>query len=126
MHSAITRVWYRWLAIGLLAVFAHTAGAAAPGGVNAALLAPLAASDTDAKLAAIAALGQLPDPTAARVLEALNTGALFATPAGRVLIGAGSAGGTALDPIDGSTLAMPADAGAITINNRLRLSLIHI
>jgi len=120
VHSAITRVWYRWLAIGLLAVFAHTAGAAAPGGVDAAMLAPLAASDTDAKLVAIAALGQLPDPAAARVLEALNTGALFATPAGRVLIGPGSAGGAARDPIDGSTLAMPADASAITINNRLR------
>ena len=82
------------------------------------LLAPLAGDDTDARLQAIAALGQLPDPGAAAVLQALGSDQLYATADGRVLIG--KSGTRAIDPATGTAVDLPADAGTISINNRLR------
>jgi len=58
----LRRILLAWLlSMPLLAAQAPAAG------VDPALLAPLAGDDTDAKLRAIAALGQLPDPGAAAV-----------------------------------------------------------
>ena len=107
----------RFLLAWLLAVPALAAPAAAAG-VDQALLAPLAGDDTDARLQAIAALGQLPDPGAAAVLQALGSDQLYATADGRVLIGTG--GARATDPSTGASVDLPADAGTISINNRLR------
>ncbi|WP_241145220.1 urea ABC transporter permease subunit UrtB [Achromobacter xylosoxidans] len=83
-----------------------------------ALLAPLAGDDTDARLQAIAALGQQPGPGAAAVLQALGNDQLYALPDGRVLIGDGK--GQATDPATSTALALPPEASSIGINNRLR------
>ena len=115
--AAITRFLRRSLLAWLLAMPLLAAPAAAAG-VDPALLAPLTGDDTDAKLQAIAALGQLPEPGAAAVLQALGNDQLYATGDGRVLI---SAGGTrATDPATGAAVDLPAGASTVTINNRLR------
>ena len=108
LNAAIAKFLRHFLLAWLLAAPALSAHAAAPG-VDPALLAPLAGDDTDAKLQAIAALGQLPAPGAAAVLQALGNDQLYALPDGRVLIGTGK--GPATD----------AATGAVT-----ELSLIHI
>ncbi len=115
--AAIAHFLRRFLLAWLLAVPALAAPAAAAG-VDPSMLAPLAGDDTDARLQAIAALGQLPDPGAAAVLQALGNDQLYATADGRVLIGAG--GGRATDPATGAAVDLPADAGTVSINNRLR------
>ncbi len=115
--AAIAHFLRRFLLAWLLAVPAMAAPAAAAG-VDPALLAPLAGDDTDARLQAIAALGQLPDPGAAAVLQALGSDQLYATADGRVLIG--TSGTRATDPSTGAAVDLPADAGTISINNRLR------
>ena len=115
--AAIALLLRRFLLAWLIAVPALVAPAAAAG-VDQALLAPLAGDDTDARLQAIAALGQLPDPAAAAVLQALGSDQLYATADGRVLIGAG--GSRATDPSTGAVVDLPAEAGTISINNRLR------
>ncbi|WP_409516487.1 HEAT repeat domain-containing protein, partial [Achromobacter sp.] len=118
MHiAAIAHFLRRFLLAWLLAVPLLTAPAAAAG-VDPALLAPLAGDDTDAKLQAIAALGQLPEPAAAAVLQALGNDQLYATADGRVLIGTG--GARATDPVTGASVDLPAGSGTVTINNRLR------
>ena len=69
MHiAAIAHFLRRFILAWLLAMPLLTAPAAAAG-VDPALLAPLTGDDTDAKLQAIAALGQYPDPVAAAVLQ---------------------------------------------------------
>ncbi|CAB3816980.1 hypothetical protein LMG26684_00379 [Achromobacter mucicolens] len=115
--AAIAHFLRRFLLAWLLAVPALAAPAAAAG-VDQTLLAPLAGDDTDARLQAIAALGQLPDPGAAAVLQALGSDQLYATADGRVLIG--TSGTRATDPSTGAAVDLPADAGTISINNRLR------
>lgn len=115
--AAIAHFLRRFLLAWLLAVPALAAPAAAAG-VDQTLLAPLAGDDTDARLQAIAALGQLPDPGAAAVLQALGSDQLYATADGRVLIG--TSGTRATDPSTGTAVDLPADAGTISINNRLR------
>ncbi|QEI09142.1 urea ABC transporter permease subunit UrtB [Pigmentiphaga aceris] len=85
------------------------------------MLAPLAADDTDERLAAITALGELASPAAAAVLDALGSDRLFATEAGRILIQ--DAQSTVSDPETGETLALPEDAASISINNRLRVGI---
>lgn len=115
--AAIAHFLRRFLLAWLLAVPALAAPAAAAD-VDPALLAPLAGDDTDARLQAIAALGQLPDPGAAAVLQALGSDQLYATADGRVLIG--TSGTRATDPSTGTAVDLPADAGTISINNRLR------
>jgi urea transport system permease protein len=115
--AAIAHFLRRFLLAWLLAVPALAAPAAAAG-VDQTLLAPLAGDDTDARLQAIAALGQLPDPGAAAVLQALGSDQLYAAADGRVLIG--TSGTRATDPSTGAAVDLPADAGTISINNRLR------
>lgn len=115
--AAIAHFLRRLLLAWVLAMPALAAPAAAAG-LDPALLAPLAGDDTDAKLQAIAALGQLPDPGAAAALQALGNDQLYATSDGRVLIGTG--GARATDPATGAAVDLPADAGTISINNRLR------
>src|SRR5690606_12890609 len=82
------------------------------------LLAPLADGDTDAKLRVISQLGQLANPRAAQVLEALSSASLHTTPEGRVLIA--HDGKPAIDAVTGEELDVPADASTVMINNRLR------
>lgn len=118
MHiAAIAHFLRRSLLAWLLAMPLLAAPAAATG-VDPALLAPLTADDTDAKLQAIAALGQLPEPDAAAVLQALGNDQLYATADGRVLIGTG--GARATDPVTGAAVDLPSGSGTVTINNRLR------
>lgn len=117
LNAVIAKFLRHLLLAWLLALPALAAQAAAPG-VDPALLAPLAGDDTDARLQAIAALGQQPGPGAAAVLQALGNDQLYALPDGRVLIGDGK--GQATDPATGAALPMPADASGIGINNRLR------
>ncbi|MGE8689918.1 MAG: urea ABC transporter permease subunit UrtB [Achromobacter sp.] len=114
--AAIAHFLRRFLLGWLLAMPLLSAPAPAAG-IDPALLAPLAGDDTDAKLRAIAALGLLPDPGGAAVLQALGNEQLYATADGRVLIGDGA---RATDPATGAAVDLPADAGAIGINNRLR------
>ena len=80
--AAIAHVLRRSLLAWLLAMPMVSAPAAAAG-VDQSLLAPLAGDDTDAKLQAIAALGQLPDPGAAAVLQALGNDQLYVHQGGR-------------------------------------------
>ncbi|MEN4922398.1 urea ABC transporter permease subunit UrtB [Achromobacter spanius] len=115
--AAIAHFLRRFLLAWLLAVPALAAPAAAAG-IDQSLLAPLAGDDTDARLQAIAALGQLPDPGAAAVLQALGNDQLYATSDGRVLVGIDSSRAT--DPSTGAAVDLPADAGTVSINNRLR------
>jgi urea transport system permease protein len=104
----------RLLAACLLAM---PMAAALGAGLDASLLAPLAGDDTDAKLEAIGKLGQSTEPTAADVLAAMGSDKLYATADGHVLIDTGKG---ALDPATGQSLPMPADAGSVMVNNRLR------
>ncbi|MBB1628287.1 urea ABC transporter permease subunit UrtB [Achromobacter sp. UMC71] len=117
LNAAIAKFLRHFLLAWLLATPALSAHAAAPG-VDPALLASLAGDDTDAKLQAIAALGQLPSPLAAAALQALGSDQLYALPDGRVLIGNGS--GPATDAATGAATDLPAGAASIGINNRLR------
>lgn len=103
----------------VLLLFAVPPGARAAG-LDAALLAPLAGDDSEARVAAIAALGALPDPGAATVLQALGEDRLYVTAAGRILVGGADAQAPATDPTSGERVALPADAQTISINNRLR------
>lgn len=118
MHiAAIAHFLRRFILAWLLSMPLLTAPAAAAG-VDPALLAPLTGDDTDAKLQAIAALGQYPDPAAAAVLQALGNDQLYATADGRVLIGIDSTRAT--DPTTGAAVDLPAGSGTVSINNRLR------
>ena len=117
LNAAIAKFLRHFLLAWLLAAPVLSAHAAAPG-LDPALLAPLAGDDTDAKLQAIAALGQLPSPTAAAVLQALGSDQLYALPDGQVVIGGSS--GQATDAATGAAVALPPGAATIGINNRLR------
>jgi len=109
------------LACALLAVVPQHVLAATATPIAQTLLAPLAADDTDERLAGIAALGELASPAAAAVLDALGSDRLFATESGRILIQ--DAQGAVSDPETGETLALPEDASSISINNRLRVGI---
>lgn len=108
-----------------VALFMLLAGAAAqapaqeePARVDQALLGSLATGDMTSKLDVISQLGRVPDPMAATVLEALSSASLFADPQGRILIRIAAA--QARDPATGETLALPENATAVLVNNRLR------
>ncbi|MGR6075937.1 urea ABC transporter permease subunit UrtB [Achromobacter xylosoxidans] len=118
MLNAVIAKFLRHLLLAWLLATPALAAHAAASGVDPALLAPLAGDDTDARLQAIAALGQQPGPGAAAVLQALGNDQLYALPDGRVLIGDGK--GQATDPATGTALALPPEASSIGINNRLR------
>ncbi len=114
MRIAVIALYLRRFLLAWLASLPLQAAA----GVDPALLAPLSGDDTDARLQAIAALGELPDPGAAAVLEALGEGRLYAGGDGRLLIGDG--GPRAADAATGAAAELPADAEAVMVNNRLR------
>jgi len=118
MHIAAIAHFLRRFILAWLLAMPLLAAPAAAAGVDPALLAPLAGDDTDAKLQAIAALGQLPEPGAAAVLQALGNDQLYATADGRVLIGIDSTRAT--DPTTGAAVDLPAGSGTVSINNRLR------
>lgn len=117
-YAAFLTFWRRIFLAILLATLAPGALAAEPANIDAALLAPLADGDTDAKLQVISQLGRLAKPRAAQVLEALSNASLYATSEGRILIVYD--GKPAIDPATGEELDLPADAGNVMINNRLR------
>ncbi len=117
-YAAFLTFWRRIFLAILLATLAPGALAAEPANIDAALLAPLADGDTDAKLQVISQLGRLAKPRAAQVLEALSNASLYATSGGRILIAYD--GKPAIDPATGEELDLPADAGNVMINNRLR------
>jgi len=110
----VIAVLLRALALAGVLALATPAWAAS---VDPALLTPLASTKMDERLDAVAALGRLPDPLAAEVLQALAGGRLYAAGDGRVLIDTGAG---AIDPASGQALPMPGDAKRIVINNRLR------
>ena len=118
MHIAAIAHFLRRFILAWLLAMPLLAAPAAAAGVDPALLAPLAGDDTDAKLQAFAALGQLPEPGAAAVLQALGNDQLYATADGRVLIGIDSTRAT--DPTTGAAVDLPAGSGTVSINNRLR------
>jgi len=106
------------LLLALGAGAARAAPAPQTPAIDAAMLAPLAGSDTDAKLDTISRLGMLADPGAARILEALSAGALYVGPQEQLLIQ--TAAGQPIDAISGQAVAMPAQADTVMVNNRLR------
>jgi urea transport system permease protein len=93
--------------------------APAAGGLDASVLTPLTGDDTEAKLAAITRLGEMPQPGAAAVLEALGSDRLYVTQDGGLLVVATGAK-EGVDPRSGKTLALPEDADTVEVNNRLR------
>ncbi|HEY9272548.1 MAG TPA: urea ABC transporter permease subunit UrtB, partial [Achromobacter sp.] len=72
MRIAAIALYLRRFLLAWLVSLPLASAPAAASGVDPALLAPLASDDTDARLQAIAALGQLPEPGAAAVLQALG------------------------------------------------------
>jgi urea transport system permease protein len=91
----------------------------AAGGLDPSVLTPLTGDDTDAKLAAITKLGEMPQPGAAAVLEALGSNRLYVTQEGGLLVVADGAK-QGVDPLTGKTLPLPEDADTVEVNNRLR------
>ncbi|KAB8045203.1 urea ABC transporter permease subunit UrtB [Janthinobacterium aquaticum] len=91
--------------------------ALAQAAIDAALLKPLAGDDPEARVAAVGQLAALATPEAARVLQALQDEALYATPDGRVLVIEGE---QAFDPASGSNGAVPDGVDGVMVNNRLR------
>ena len=84
------------------------------------LVKQLAAEDSDEKIAAIQKLVQGADPSALKILKAMNEEALFANDEQVFL----KDGEKAIDAASGAELLpMPADADSITINNRVRSEL---
>jgi hypothetical protein len=82
-----------------------------------ALLQPLAGDDPDARIQAVGRIAALADDDAREVLQALQDDALYATPAGGILVVDGE---QAWDPATGRTLPLPEGTYAIVVNNRLR------
>lgn len=106
------------LCLFLMVSVATNARAATGPAVDAAMLKPLTDGDTDARLAAIAALGRTSDPVAARVLEAWSMGKLYVAPDQRLLIE--TIAGQSHDALTASPEPMPVQAEAVMLNNRLR------
>lgn len=112
----------RQLALALVMVSAvPSAQAAGTTEIDAALLAPLADGDTNAKLLTIMQLGQISDRRAAQILDALNNGRLYASPRGQIIVV--ETDNKATDAITGDAISLPADADTVMINNRIRQAL---
>ncbi|MGB0126551.1 MAG: urea ABC transporter permease subunit UrtB [Rhodocyclaceae bacterium] len=95
------------------------AAGAAHAALDPALVNGLAGDDSDAKLAAVEQVTQLPEETARRILNALNEDALV-TAGGQLFI---LRDGAATDPETGAPVTAPADAESVTLNNRVRREL---
>ncbi len=85
--------------------------------IDTALLKPLAGDDPDARIAAVNQIAALANDDALKILNALNTDALYARPDGTVLIVDDT---KAFNPATDQTLTTPDDAEGISVNNRLR------
>lgn len=103
---------------GLLATWlcVHALGAFAA--IDPALLKPLGGDDPDARIDAVNQIAALADDDALKILNALNSDALYVTPAGDVLIVDDA--GKAFNPATDQSGPAPDDAEGITVNNRLR------
>jgi urea transport system permease protein len=113
---AAVRVALSWLALLMLS-FALL-GAAHGQALDQTLVNGLANDDSDVKVETIEKLGTLATPEAFKILNALNTGHLDATPTGQVLIVDDD--GAAHDPLTGAVVPLPDGSDTIEINNRLR------
>lgn len=85
--------------------------------IDPSLLKPLAADDSDAKVAAVDQIAALATPEAAKVLQALQDDALYAAPDGKVYVVDGE---QAYDPVTGQLGAVPDGIDGVMVNNRLR------
>jgi urea transport system permease protein len=113
---AAVRVALSWLALLMLS-FALL-GAAHGQAPDETVLNVLANDDSDVKVDSIDKLGTLATPEAFKILNALNTGHLDATPTGKVLIVDDD--GAAHDPLTDAVVPLPDGSDTIEINNRLR------
>ncbi|WP_256977279.1 urea ABC transporter permease subunit UrtB [Bordetella genomosp. 10] len=93
--------------------------AAAPAGLDEALLALLASDDNDEKIEAIGKLARSTDPKAAALLLALGQDHVYLSPEGKLLI-SDDDGATGRDPLSGAAAPMPEGSDTLTINNRVR------
>ena len=109
----------RFLCAVLLVLPAYTCVAADL--VDRSVLSGLASDNNNDKIEAITALGQLSTPGAAAILTALGAGKVLIATDGTVLVSL--AADKALNPSTGETLAPPADAQSVNMNNRLRRAL---
>ena len=83
------------------------------------LLSLLASDSSDDKVAAINRLSRLPDPRAAKLLQALADGNVYATPDNAIYL-SDDGGATAKDPLTGASQPMPDGSDTLVINNRVR------
>jgi urea transport system permease protein len=111
-----TRLFSARLAAGLLWMLCALAHAT----VDQALLTPLAGDDPDARIEAVNKIAALASPDAQRILVALKNDALYAVPDGQLLVVEADHADQAFNPATGKTTALPANAEAVTVNNRLR------
>ncbi|HEX6734558.1 MAG TPA: urea ABC transporter permease subunit UrtB [Azonexus sp.] len=100
----------------LLTLLLGAAGLTAQAAPDPALVRQLAAEDNSDKVAAIQQLAQQADPGSARILQAMAEGNLFLA-GGKVYLVEGE---QARDAVTGAAATLPADAEAVTVNNRLR------
>lgn len=91
---------------------------AASAAIDPALLKPLGGDDPDARIEAVSKIAALANDDAVKILNALTSDALYATPAGDVLIVDDA--GNAYNPATGQSGPAPDDAEGVTVNNRLR------
>lgn len=101
----------------LLACVLCFSALAAQAAIPPALLQPLAGDDPDARIEAVANIAALANEDARKVLQALQDEALYATPAGEVLIITDE---QAWDPATAKTIPVPDGVDGIVVNNRLR------
>ncbi|MGK5079236.1 urea ABC transporter permease subunit UrtB [Janthinobacterium sp. HLX7-2] len=101
----------------LLAVACLCLSSLAQAVIPAGLLTPLAGDDPEARVAAVAQIAALATPDAARLLQALQDEAVYATPDGKLYIVDGE---QAYDPSTGQQLAVPDGIDGVIVNNRLR------
>ena len=109
----LPKLFARTLLVGWLCCQSIGAQAA----IDPALLQPLAGDDPDARITAVTQIAALANAQAQRILTAINTEALYATPAGEVFI---IDDNIAFNPATDKTGPAPDDAEGISVNNRLR------
>jgi len=113
-HDIPMAHYFRYLLAALVLCLTVLAAHAA---VDPALLKPLAGDDADARIEAVARIAALGSDDARKVLQALQDEALYATPAGDVLVITGDA---AWNPVTGSNVPVPDGVDGVVVNNRLR------
>jgi urea transport system permease protein len=113
-HDIPMAHYFRYLLAALVLCLPVLAAHAA---VDPALLKSLAGDDPDARIEAVARIAALGSDDARRVLQALRDEALYATPAGDVLV---ITGDEAWNPVTSSTVPVPDGVDGVVVNNRLR------